>query len=87
MLQILGEKDDRHPAVAKLPLHAVSLAERRCKLLKEFHGPGLSAFERMCSALTGRARKRVCDAARRYPASMFEVAAIRQFTLSTLDEE
>ena len=29
VLQVLGEKDDRHPTVAKLPLDPVSIAERR----------------------------------------------------------
>ena len=39
VLQVLGEKHDRHPAVAELPLHAVSIAERRLELLEEIHGP------------------------------------------------
>ena len=38
VLQVLGEKDDRHPAVAELPLDPVSIAERRRELLEEVHG-------------------------------------------------
>ena len=41
VLQVLGEKDDGHPTVAKLSLDPVSIAERRRELLEEFHGPGL----------------------------------------------
>ena len=43
VLQVLGEKDDGHAAVAELPLDPVSIAERRRELLEEVHGPVLSA--------------------------------------------
>lgn len=39
VLQILGEIDDSHPSVAKLPLDPVSIAKRRRELLEQFHGP------------------------------------------------
>ena len=39
VLQVLGEKDDRHPTVAELPLDAVAIAQRRRELLEEVHGP------------------------------------------------
>jgi hypothetical protein len=38
VLQVLREKDDRHPTVAKLPLDPVSIAERRRELLERLHG-------------------------------------------------
>ena len=41
VLQVLSEKHDRHPAVAELPLHAVSIAEGCRELRTEVHGPPL----------------------------------------------
>ena len=43
VLQVLGEKDDRHPTVADLTLDPVSIAQRRRELLEQVHGLVLSA--------------------------------------------
>ena len=58
VLQVLGEKDDRHPTAAKLSLDPVSIAERRRELLEEFHGRPFPPVEPMCPALSGLARNR-----------------------------
>ena len=42
VLQVLGEERRPPSRVAKLPLHAISLAERRRELLEDSHEPGLS---------------------------------------------
>jgi len=38
VFQILGEKNDRHAAVAELPLDPVAITERRRELIEELHG-------------------------------------------------
>jgi hypothetical protein len=58
VLQVLGEKDDCHPAVAKLPFDPISIAECRGKLLEEFHDRTLPTVGRMCPAAGVQARQR-----------------------------
>ena len=57
VLEVLGEKDDRHPAAAELALHVVSLTERCRELIEEFHGPPFPPRKRMCLAPGRRARR------------------------------
>ena len=82
VLQVLGEEDDRHPAVAELPLDPVSIAERRPELLEEVHGAAFSGSpecvsrRRAPTRLTSARGARTRRAARSYFAGAVTAAAM-----------
>ena len=59
VLQVLGEKDDRHPALAELALDAVAVAERRLSCSRRSMVRPFRVLERMCPARSGRASERL----------------------------